>query len=252
MSNTGTRKASLDNYDDYEGYELIARRMKVILPSSWFRASWDWVLIILVLYNLVSIPLEICFLVGVTIPAPVFVLNVLVDTFFIVDVVLNFRTAFYMGAGLSPVIEPSIIAKHYIFGPSGKGIGWFWPDVLAAIPFDWVPTSGTPEAVEALSVAKLGRLFRLGRLIKKLDQFTAARAVRVFNLLIVLLLCTHFFGCFWWRVPQRPRRHSTVLCAPTIMRACLPPAVTTTGGHRHARVPGMAVPRARRGGAART
>lgn len=51
-----------------------------------------------------------------------------------------------------------------------------------------------------MSIAKLGRLFRIGRLIKKLDQFTAARAVRVVNLLIVLLLCTHFMACFWWKI----------------------------------------------------
>jgi hypothetical protein len=47
-------------HDDYEGYELIARRMWVILPSSWFRVVWDWVLILFVLYNLVFIPLEMC------------------------------------------------------------------------------------------------------------------------------------------------------------------------------------------------
>ena len=47
-------------FDDYEGYEVIAKRMHIILPSSWFRAVWDWILILLVLYNLVSIPLEMC------------------------------------------------------------------------------------------------------------------------------------------------------------------------------------------------
>ena len=35
--------------DDYEGIEKIASRMGVILPNSWFRSSWDWVLIVLVL-----------------------------------------------------------------------------------------------------------------------------------------------------------------------------------------------------------
>ena len=46
--------------DDYEGFELIARRMWVVLPSSWFRATWDWVLIAFVLYNIVTIPLDMC------------------------------------------------------------------------------------------------------------------------------------------------------------------------------------------------
>jgi hypothetical protein len=54
------QSTSEKGHDDYEGYELIARRMWIILPSSWFRASWDWFLILLVLYNLVSIPIEKC------------------------------------------------------------------------------------------------------------------------------------------------------------------------------------------------
>ena len=215
--------------DDYEGYEVIAWRMRVILPTTWFRVLWDWILIGLVLYNLVSIPLEICLLVGKAIPPGVRALNIMVDAFFIFDLGLNFRTAYYEGAGLSPVIEPKLIADHYLFGPTKRGVGWFWPEcaapeaewtrrarslpprlphaafavcvcsLLAAIPFDWIPSQSL-EAVEALSIAKLGRLFRLGRFIKKMDQFTAARAIRVVNLLILVLLCTHFFACIWWKV----------------------------------------------------
>lgn len=73
-----------------------------------------------------------------------------------------FRRAYYEGVGLSPVIEPRLIARRYIFGHENRrGLGWFWPDVAAAIPFDLVPASSN-EAMQALSLAKLGRLFRLG------------------------------------------------------------------------------------------
>ena len=80
--------------DDYESYEVIAWRMRVILPTTWFRVLWDWILIGLVLYNLVSIPLEICLLVGKAIPPGVRALNIMVDAFFIFDLYFNFRTAF--------------------------------------------------------------------------------------------------------------------------------------------------------------
>ena len=69
-------------------------------------------------------------------------------------------------------------------------LAWHLRSLLAAIPFDWIP-SNSLEGTEALAIAKLGRLFRIGRIIKKLDQFTAARFVRIFNLLILLLICTH-------------------------------------------------------------
>ena len=198
-----SRSAQEDRHDHFEGYEVIAARMRVILPQSFFRTTWDWLLIVLVVYNLVSIPLEICFLPleNVTIPVPLRVFNIIVDTIFLVDIVLNFRTAFFESAGLSPVIEPKLIARHYLFGPSKRGVGWFWPDAIAAIPFDWfLPSSSA-------SIAKLGRLFRLGRLIKKLDAFVSAKATRVFNVLLLLLLCTHFFGCIWWRIGMDTPNH---------------------------------------------
>ena len=49
------------NVEDFEGVESIARRMRIILPTSTFRARWDWWIIVLVVYNAVSIPLEIGF-----------------------------------------------------------------------------------------------------------------------------------------------------------------------------------------------
>jgi hypothetical protein len=109
--------------DDFEGFEIIARRMRVILPQSLFRSTWDWVLICLVLYSLVMIPLEICF---VFLPGPgLQAFNFIVDFLFIMDLVLNFRTAYYEGAGLAPVFEPRLIARHYIFGHAKKkGIGY--------------------------------------------------------------------------------------------------------------------------------
>ena len=182
---------------DYEGVEEIARRMRVLLPNSWFRSTWDWVLIGLVMYNLINIPLEICFV--YIAPPGVEAFNIVVDTLFIIDLLLNFRTAFYEGVALTPIIDLKQIARHYIFGPSGRSIGWFWPDLLAGIPFDWVPSRDLDTAA-VLSFAKLGRIFRVGRLVKKLDKFTAARFVRVANVLIFILLTTNALACIWWRI----------------------------------------------------
>ena len=54
-------RLSTTPHDDFEGLDIIMWRMRIIPPNSWFRSSWDWVLIMFVLYNLVSIPIEICF-----------------------------------------------------------------------------------------------------------------------------------------------------------------------------------------------
>ena len=85
------------NVEDFEGVESIARRMRIILPTSTFRARWDWWIILLVVYNAVSIPLEIGFEYA-THPAQ-FAVDVVVDLFFISDIIINFRTAYHKDDG---------------------------------------------------------------------------------------------------------------------------------------------------------
>lgn len=124
------------------------------------------------------------------------IFNVCVDVFFILDIVLNFRTAFAEEKMMSLVVDPKLIARNYILGRHHWG-GWFWFDLLAAIPFDWIPNDKTGGV---LSFAKLGRLFRLTRLTQKFEHFTAAHIMRVSNVLVLLLICTHCMACIWWSV----------------------------------------------------
>lgn len=184
--------------DDFEGIEQIAWRMFILLPTSTTRTSWDWLMVVLVLYSLINTPLQICFADSYEMPVALYAFNAIVDFCFIFDVALNFRTAFYEQKLLSPVLEPRQIARNYIYGKHGWG-GWFWPDLIAAIPFDWVHHDEA-RASAWLSFAKLGRLFRLSRIVKKFDQLMSAHAVRVSNFLILLLLCTHCMACLWWMV----------------------------------------------------
>ena len=80
-------RLSTTPHGDFEGLDIIMWRMRIIPPNSWFRSSWDWVLIMFVLYNLVSIPIEICFpyitptpLASIVVTLPCFVCSVWVCT----------------------------------------------------------------------------------------------------------------------------------------------------------------------------
>ena len=74
----------------------------------------------------------------------------------------------------------------------------FFVDFIASIPFERLAGGGDETLV--LALAKMPRLLRLSRLLKKLDMFTSAREIRVFSVLIVFVVFTHFVGCFWWLV----------------------------------------------------
>ena len=64
------------------------------------------------LYNLISIPIDICLLNGIPPPDPIFVLNVFVDLFFIIDLMINFRIAFYEAAGLTPAMRSAWLSAE--------------------------------------------------------------------------------------------------------------------------------------------
>ena len=91
-----------------------------------------------------------------------------VDICFIIDIVFNFRTAFYDKQGKLE-LDHKLISRNYLRS-------WFFIDLIASVPTDWFNT-GTG----AIGAAKMPRLLRLGRLLKKFDQFAAASASHTSN-----------------------------------------------------------------------
>ena len=68
---------------EYEGPELIARRMHLIIPDSPRKTAWDWVIIFLVCYNSFMVPFDLAFdlCLGVGLQA----FDIIVDILFVID-----------------------------------------------------------------------------------------------------------------------------------------------------------------------
>lgn len=119
----------------------------IILHYSPFKAVWDWIILLLVVYTAVFTPYVAAFLlnesavrsrvnldpstrlgsVADTLAYPLVVVDLVVDIMFIADIIINFRTT-YLGNG-EVVTDPAKIAVTYVRG-------WFVIDSVAAIPFD--------------------------------------------------------------------------------------------------------------------
>ena len=151
------------------------------------RSAWDAFILLLVLYSTVLIPLDLGFRYDV--PDAQFVWDTVVDVCFLLDVLLNFRTAYYRKDG-ELEMNSKAIAKNYLQT-------WFLLDAIASIPFDWF-AQGASRGANGL--AKMPRLLRIGRIMKQLDKFTSARAMRVVYGLLFFLLFTHIIACLWWRI----------------------------------------------------
>lgn len=119
-------------------YKLQSPRIHkfTILHYSPFKAVWDWIILLLVIYTAIFTPYMAAFLLNEThrdknksrYNDPLTITDLLVDVMFIIDILINFRTT-YVNKNDEVVSHPGRIAIHYFKG-------WFLIDVVAAIPFD--------------------------------------------------------------------------------------------------------------------
>ncbi|XP_044194716.1 potassium voltage-gated channel subfamily H member 6 [Thunnus albacares] len=175
----------------------------ILLHYSPFKAFWDWIILLLVLYTAVFTPYSAAFLLdehgdirqrscGYTCN-PLNVADLMVDVLFIVDIVINLRTT-YVDQNDEVVTQPSRIAKHYIKG-------WFPIDLFAAIPFDLlIFRSGSDEMATLTSLLKTARLLRLVRVARKLDRYSEYGAAVLFLLMCTFVLIAHWLACIWYAI----------------------------------------------------
>lgn len=120
-------------------YKLQAPRIHkwTVLHYSPFKAVWDWLILLLVIYTAILTPYSAAFLLNdeeerlmpkCVYCSPLDVVDLIVDIMFIIDILINFRTT-YVNANDEVVSHPLRIAVHYFKG-------WFLIDMVAAIPFD--------------------------------------------------------------------------------------------------------------------
>uniref|UniRef100_G1LAK7 Voltage-gated inwardly rectifying potassium channel KCNH2 n=1 Tax=Ailuropoda melanoleuca TaxID=9646 RepID=G1LAK7_AILME len=186
-------------------YKLQAPRIHrgTLLHYSPFKAVWDWLILLLVIYTAVFTPYSAAFLLsdqdesqrvdcGYTC-SPLTVVDLIVDIMFVVDIVINFRTT-YVNTNDEVVSHPRRIAIHYFKG-------WFLIDMVAAIPFDLlIFRSGSDETTTLIGLLKTARLLRLVRVARKLDRYSEYGAAVLFLLMCTFALIAHWLACIWYAI----------------------------------------------------
>ena len=84
-------------------------------PDGSTAAAWDVMQVSLLIYLATVLPLRACFAIDVPAGSPAFIFDVFTDIVFIVDLVLNFRTAYYDDEGILEE-RPRKIASNYLHG----------------------------------------------------------------------------------------------------------------------------------------
>ena len=95
-----------------------------VFHYSLFKTVWDWLVLILTLYTAVVAPFVVSFQYSSN---SLVIFNLFVDTFFIVDVALNFKTT-YCGKEGEIIVNSKMICMNYLKS-------WFAVDFVAALPY---------------------------------------------------------------------------------------------------------------------
>jgi CRP-like cAMP-binding protein len=183
-------------------------------PNSVFSTFWDSVQVVFLIWVSAMVPLRVCFDVTVDPLTVTWWLDVILDAYFITDVILNFRTAIYdENTGLLET-NRGVIAKKYL-------MGWFTIDFVSCLPIPYIEmlitaTSGTANSstnneggggtrlVKVLRLLRLSKMLRLARIKKILSKYEdTINLAPVFNVALtlgVILLTTHLLACGYYLV----------------------------------------------------
>jgi len=168
-------------------------RWYILLPIAIGRIYWDIFIAILLFYYAIMIPLMI----GFPVTNPPFWIESCFTVFFLVDIVLQFITAFEVRSGPSKGWMETRLSKI-----AGKYLtSWFIVDFAASVPFDLLFSAGDEyTSLRLLKLIRLLRVARLGRIMDRITSFLRAHPslVRLLELLVSLGLLLHWMGCFYW------------------------------------------------------
>ncbi|XP_053600824.1 potassium voltage-gated channel unc-103-like isoform X3 [Plodia interpunctella] len=185
-----------------------------ILHHSPYKAAWDWLILILVIYTAIFTPYVAAFQLNEPDfdkrsrsfgEDPIVVIDMIVDVTFIIDILINFRTTF-VNAADEVESDPAKIAMHYLRG-------WFVIDLVAAIPFDLLLFgTDTDETTTLIGLLKTARLLRLVRVARKIDRYSEYGTAVLLLLMSTFVLIAHWLACLWYAIGswERPQLHAPI------------------------------------------
>jgi hypothetical protein len=189
-------------------------------PDDKRRMVWDVMLITLLVYTIISVPVQIAFpdssdgcSSSFTQQEPVFYVDLAVDSLFMIDVVVNLRTAFWEhepNGKMALVTDQTSILVRY-------AKHWLFFDLIGAFPIDLLmlafcndeDNSNASNLLRAPKIIKQVRLlraiktlkvWRMKRILERIRDYFNIRAgyLKLLQLLIGAFLVLHYDACIMY------------------------------------------------------
>eukprot|EP00359_Climacostomum_virens_P002321 CAMPEP_0204913994 /NCGR_PEP_ID=MMETSP1397-20131031/11860_1 /ASSEMBLY_ACC=CAM_ASM_000891 /TAXON_ID=49980 /ORGANISM="Climacostomum Climacostomum virens, Strain Stock W-24" /LENGTH=715 /DNA_ID=CAMNT_0052085379 /DNA_START=31 /DNA_END=2178 /DNA_ORIENTATION=- len=194
-----------DDYFPAAEEENDSRRVSylIIKPESLFKLAWDFLLLIIILYQALMIPFILAFndthQLYTEIDFGIYII-------FFVDIAIGFNTAYYFKGAL--IMDRKFIAKNYLSF-------WFWIDCSATFPYNWTTngvfqsenSDGSYSAPQMIRLLKFFRVIRLVRLAKmkkilvEIEDYISSQSMASFlvflRLVVLAFFIAHWTACIW-------------------------------------------------------
>ncbi|KAL3667215.1 hypothetical protein V7S43_007450 [Phytophthora oleae] len=164
---------------------------------------WQFFVGVGIVYSIIVVPFRLGY--DVDAVGGWYVLEMIIDSFFFMDILVNFRTA-YFDEERKLIYDP-----HALFWRYAKG--WFLLDLVSTVPIDelFQAAVGTSNQTLRLFPTKLLRLFRIARLLKLTRLIKLSRVFgrirdtvqlspsteRLFKLLAIMSIFCHWNACMF-------------------------------------------------------
>ena len=158
-----------------------------------------------IFYDSLQIPLLLSF--DLVLPYGLEILANISQSFFLVDIYLNFQTAFYSKGTL--IQKRKKIILNYIKI-------WFWIDCIASFPYDWVLNAfnnsndflknskliRTFRFIKFIKVLRMLRLLKLKKILRKIENYVQLSNeingfLVFFRLSFFIIVVAHWCACCW-------------------------------------------------------
>lgn len=176
-------------------------------PDSLFSQIWDMLQLVLLLMVCFYVPLRVGFSVEVPLWSYEFWQDAAIDIYFVVDIIMQFRSAYYDSAG-HLIVDTAKIRKHYLRG-------WFFVDFVCVLPLGYFSyftagegegegTSSSFRAVKSLRLLRMGKMMRLAKVYKMLQKYDNVAELKplisIAGLIFLVFLASHLLACFWFLI----------------------------------------------------
>lgn len=150
------------------------------------------------------VPLRTGFEISVELWSYEFWQDAVIDVYFVTDLMISFRTAYWTRAGTLEVDTRKIRNNYFR--------GWFLIDFVCVLPLGYIgyfvdsDEQGNSKfrAVKALRLLRMGKMMRLAKVYRMLQKYDSIAELKplisIFGLVFLVFLASHLLACFWFLI----------------------------------------------------